>query len=405
MGVDLYSHQINAMNKLRNGNILQGGVGLGKSRTAIAYYLFRECDGEVPINGIGGFRKMKNPRDLYIITTSRKRDTLDWEKECAPFCIGTTDSYFDIHLKVDSWNNIKKYKEVKDAFFIFDEQRVVGYGAWSKAFIKISAHNHWILLTATPGDKWLDYIPVFIANGFYKNKSEFMNKHVLYSRYSRYPKVDSYLGVKELEQHKRDILVVMECERSTIPHHIERIADYDKERYSVVMKQRWNPYDSKPIKNISELCYLLRKVANDHPSRIDIVDHILKEHSRVVVFYNFNYELETLVQYASQNDIPYSQWNGFEHQLVPKGSKWIYLIQYTAGAEGWNCTETDTMIFYSQNYSYRSMVQASGRIDRMNTKYTDLYYYHIRSTAQIDRAILKALNNKKDFNEAKFLKA
>ena len=164
--IELRDYQIDAVNRLKNGNILCGGVGSGKSRTALAYY-YKENGG---IIGSEDYIKMKNPKDLYIITTARKRDTLEWEGEFGPFLITTNPevAYYDHKVIVDSWNNIQKYVDIKDAFFIFDEQRVVGSGAWGKAFLKIAKVNNWILLSATPGDTWMDYIPVFLANGFYK---------------------------------------------------------------------------------------------------------------------------------------------------------------------------------------------------------------------------------------------
>lgn len=405
MAIELYDHQLDAVKRLKTGAILQGGTGSGKSRTALAYFYLKVCEGGLEINGQGSFEPMKHPRDLYIITTARKRDTLDWEKECAPFCLNRERSLSvqDIQVSVDSWNNIKKYTKVTDAFFIFDEQRVVGYGAWTKSFLEISKHNDWILLSATPGDCWSDYIPVFIANGFYKNKSEFARRHIIYSRaYTKFPKIDRYVETRRLERLRAEILVTMDYEKPTIQHHYTRNCEYDRALYRRVMRDRWDPYRDEPIQDISGLCYILRRVANDDPSRIRKTEELLLDHPRAVLFYNFNYELNALREMARRLDIPCAEWNGQKHELIPKTDAWLYLVQYTAGAEGWNCIETDTLIFFSQNYSYKIMQQSAGRIDRMNTPFTDLYYYHLRSSAPIDLAIQKALNEKRDFNENRY---
>ena len=404
MGIELRPYQLEAVKRMRNGCILCGGVGSGKSRTALAYY-FIENGGDINPKK---YIPMKNPKDLYIITTARKRDTLEWEREFGPFLISTNDdtNYYDNKVVIDSWNNIKKYIDVTDAFFIFDEQRVVGSGAWVKSFLKITKHNNWILLSATPGDSWQDYIPVFVANGFYKNRTEFIREHVVYSRFTKYPKIDRYLNTGRLIRLRNKILVDMDFKRQTIPHHEDVYCSYDILTYKSIGKDRWNPYKNEPIVNASELCYTWRKLVNSDESRQTALLDICADHPRVIVFYNFDYELDILKSLVYINDgdaMDVAEWNGHKHQEIPKTDKWIYLVQYTAGCEGWNCIRTDTIVFYSQNYSYKVLEQARGRIDRMNTPYINLYYYHLKSRSSIDLAISRALKNKKNFNEMRFV--
>ena len=404
MGIELRPYQLEAVKRMRNGCILCGGVGSGKSRTALAYY-FIENGGDINPEK---YIPMKNPKDLYIITTARKRDTLEWEGEFGPFLISTNDdtNYYDNKVVIDSWNNIKKYVDVTDAFFIFDEQRVVGSGAWVKSFLKITKHNNWILLSATPGDSWQDYIPVFVANGFYKNRTEFIREHVVYSRFTKYPKIDRYLNTGRLIRLRNRILVDMDFKRQTIPHHEDVYCSYDILTYKSIGKDRWNPYKNEPIVNASELCYTWRKLVNSDESRQTALLDICADHPRVIVFYNFDYELDILksLVYINEGDaMDVAEWNGHKHQEIPKTDKWVYLVQYTAGCEGWNCIRTDTIVFYSQNYSYKVLEQARGRIDRMNTPYINLYYYHLKSRSSIDLAISRALKNKKNFNEMRFV--
>lgn len=404
MGIELRPYQIEAVKRMRNGCILCGGVGSGKSRTALAYY-FIENGGDINPKK---YIPMKNPKDLYIITTARKRDTLEWEGEFSPFLLSTNEdvNYYSNKVVVDSWNNIKKYVDVTDAFFIFDEQRVVGSGAWVKSFLKITKHNNWILLSATPGDSWQDYIPVFIANGFYKNRTEFIREHVVYSRFTKYPKIDRYLNTGRLIRLRNRILVDMDFKRHTIPHHEDVYCSYDILTYKSIGKDRWNPYKNEPIVNASELCYTWRKLVNSDESRQTALLDICADHPRVIVFYNFDYELDILKSLVYINDgdaMDVAEWNGHKHQEIPKTDKWVYLCQYTAGCEGWNCIRTDTIVFYSQNYSYKVLEQARGRIDRMNSPYINLYYYHLKSRSSIDLAISRALKNKKNFNEMRFV--
>ena len=397
----LRDYQIDAVNRMSNGCILNGGVGSGKSRTALAYYHINNGGKLDPFEPIDDLEC----KDLYIITTAHKRDLHEWDEELTLYMLSTDPSVSagGVKVVVDSWNNIAKYKEVQNAFFIFDEQRLVGSGMWVKSFYKIAKHNQWILLSATPGDTWSDYIPVFIANGFYKNKAEFIHEHIVYSRYTKYPKIDRYLDTKRLVRLRDKILVTMEFERLTEQHHEDVIVEYPVNIYKWLVKERKDVETKEPLRNASELCYQMRKVVNSDPSRIEAIQKIVSERKKVIIFYNFDYELEILKNIYYGEDVQISEWNGHKHQEIPQGTDWVYLVQYTAGCEGWNSTTTDTIIFFSQNYSYKVMAQACGRIDRLTTPYKDLYYYHLRSYSSIDMAINRALKNKKKFNEGKFI--
>ena len=396
----LFPYQMDAVKKMRNGCILNGGVGSGKSRTGL-YYYFKEQGGSIDPDYI----PMREPKDLYIITTAMKRDTYEWLKELENYkmSVDPSRSQYKNKVVVDSWQVITKYENVKDAFFIFDEDRVTGFGVWVKAFLKIAKNNDWIILSATPGDTWEQYIPVFIANGFYKNKTEFSREHIIYSRFTKYPKIDRYINQGRLIRLRNRILIDMDFDRQTQAHHEDIFCKYDAFKYKEVAKTRWDPYKNEPIQQASGLCYILRRIVNEDESRQKALLDLYKDHPRMIIFYNFDYELEILKNLNYGDDVEIGEWNGHKHQPVPFNRKWVYLVQYTAGCEGWNCIETDTMVFYSQNYSYKVMAQASGRIDRLNTSYKDLYYYHLKSRSGIDLAIARAVNEKKTFNETRWV--
>ena len=396
----LFPYQMDAVKKMRNGCILNGGVGSGKSRTGL-YYYFKEQGGSIDPDYI----PMHEPKDLYIITTAMKRDTYEWLKELENYkmSVDPSRSQYKNKVVVDSWQAITKYENVENAFFIFDEDRVTGFGVWVKAFLKIAKNNDWIILSATPGDTWEQYIPVFIANGFYKNKTEFSREHIIYSRFTKYPKIDRYINQGRLIRLRNRILIDMDFDRKTEAHHEDIFCKYDAFKYKEVTKTRWDPYKNEPIQQASGLCYILRRIVNEDESRQKALLDLYKDHPRMIIFYNFDYELEILKNLDYGEDVEIGEWNGHKHQPVPFNRKWVYLVQYTAGCEGWNCIETDTMVFYSQNYSYKVMAQASGRIDRLNTSYKDLYYYHLKSRSGIDLAIARAVNEKKTFNETRWV--
>lgn len=391
-GIVYLPHQRQAIEQLRSGSILCAGVGTGKSITALGYFFEKVCGAVEWSDGVCR-GPLLSPVPLYIITTARKRDTKEWDKEFDKFG-------FDVPLVVDSWNNLHKYAGVHGVFFIFDEQRVVGNGKWVREFYRIADANEWILLTATPGDTWADYIPVFVANGFYKNRSQFLMRHAVFSRWSKYPKVERWLEVSRLEALRRKITVTMKFEKHTVPHYEEIITGYDKELYKRVAEDRWNPFEGKPVRDIAEVCRLLRRIVNGDGERLSAIETLLKRHPRLIVFYNFDYELEALQTLSAITTV--AEWNGHRHDPIPNTDSWLYLVQYSAGAEGWNCTVTDATAFYSQSYSYKLMTQAAGRIDRLNTPFTDLYYYTLRSHATIDVAISRALKGKRTFNEKLF---
>lgn len=380
----LYDHQKKAILKLRSGSILCGGVGTGKSITALGYYYYRVTDS-------------KCDKPLYIITTAHKRDSKEWEMECARW--GIPEEH-NTPVTIDSWNNIEKYRDVERCFFIFDEHKAIGSGKWAKLFVRIAKRNGWILLTATPGDTWMDYVSVFVANGFYKNRTEFINKHVIINPYVTYFSVKDYIDVPELIKNRDKILVEMPYKKPATKQEIVMTCKYDKEMYDNIMKNRWDPYKEWPIENASALCYVLRKVVNSDVSRIENVLKIIKKRKKVIIFYNFDYELEILKEYIN---CTITEWNGHQHDEISHDDKWAHLVQYTAGAEGWNCIETDTIIFYSQSYSYKTTEQSKGRIDRLNTPFDTLYYYILRSESDIDKAISRSLNDKKEFNANKYI--
>ena len=396
----LRDYQRDAVERMHNGCILNGGVGSGKSRTGL-YYYFKEQGGSIDPDYI----PMKNPKDLYIITTAMKRDSLEWEGELANFLISKNPevSFYKNKIVIDSWNNIQKYKGVYDAFFIFDEDRLTGKGKWVKAFWDISRKNDWIILSATPGDNWEQYFPVFKANGFYKTKREFEHEHVVYSPYSKYPKIDRYINTGRLIRLRNQILIDMDFSRQTIPHHEDIYVSYDISKYKEAVRTRWDPFKNEPIQQASGLCYVLRRIVNSDDSRQIAVMELAEKHPKMIIFYNFDYELDILKGIYYGEKVQIAEWNGHKHQPIPDSKSWVYLVQYTAGAEGWNCIKTDTIVFYSQNYSYKIMQQSAGRIDRLNTPYTDLYYYHLKSRSGIDLAISKALSQKKKFNESRWV--
>lgn len=399
MKLELYPAQVSAIEALRPGSILCGGVGTGKSRTSLAFFFSKICDGKLE----GGEIKapIRHSKRLVIITTARKRDTNEWSREMAIFGLSEGENG-DRSVTVDSWNNIKKYADAKNAFFIFDEQRLVGSGAWVKAFYKIARSNQWILLSATPGDTWLDYAPVFIANGFYRNITEFKHEHVVYKNFRNFPQIDRFVGVKHLERLRDKILVDIPYERETERHHVYCVADYSRERYKRVWKERWNEFEDCPVETASELCQLLRRIVSTDLSRRSELEAILAMHDRMIIFYNYNYELDLLREILREDGRETREWNGHQHDRLPEGEQWAYLVQYTAGAEGWNCTSTNVVVYWSMNYSYKIMEQSAGRIDRLNTEYRDLWYYYLTSKAPIDLRVKAAVAEKKTFSEAAF---
>lgn len=373
MTIELYPYQRKAVDRLHNGSVLCGKVGSGKSLTGLFYYMENHID-----------------KPLYIITVAKKRNDREWHRDFEAL---------EIDGVVDSWNNIEKYTDVKDAFFIFDEQRAIGYGKWGMAFIHIARKNNWIMLTATPGDVWMDWMCIFIANNFYRNKTDFVDQHVEYNPYSKFPQIRRYHKTDKLERFRKYLAVPMQDFRTTKLHRKYINADFDKDLYKSVVKNRFNPYTEEPIMNASEFTQVLRRIINTSERRRIHAKQEIMTRDKVIVFYNYTYELDILKEICQELDRAYYQWNGQKHEAIPDAETWVYLVQYTAGAEGWNCITTDTILFYSLNYSYRIMEQSEGRINRVNTSFKNLYYVYLKSPASIDDAIERSIRSKKKFNE------
>jgi NAD-dependent DNA ligase (contains BRCT domain type II) len=377
--IELYPYQRKAVDRLHNGSVLCGKVGSGKSLTGLFYYMENHID-----------------KPLYIITVAKKRNDREWHRDFEALGIDGV---------VDSWNNIEKYTDVKDAFFIFDEQRAIGYGKWGMAFIHIARKNNWIMLTATPGDVWMDWMCIFIANNFYRNKTDFVDHHVEYNPYSKFPQIRRYHKTDKLERFRKYLAVPMQDFRTTNLHRKYINADFDKDLYQTVVKTRFNPYTEEPIMNASEFTQVLRRIINTSERRRIHAKQEIMTRDKVIVFYNYTYELDILKEICQELDRAYYQWNGQKHEAIPDAETWVYLVQYTAGAEGWNCITTDTILFYSLNYSYRIMEQSEGRINRVNTSFENLYYVYLKSPASIDDAIERSIRSKKKFNERNWVES
>ena len=395
----LYPHQKEALSRMFNGCVLNGTVGSGKSRTGL-YFYFSEYGGSIDPDYV----PMKNPPDLYIITTAKKKHDMEWEQEMIPFLLYSPDEKNKLYknkVVVDSWQCLHKYENVQGAYFLFDENKINGKGAWAKTFLKLTRNNEWIVLSATNGDRIEDYETLFVAEGFVRNRTDFRNQFLIYSNYTKFPKVEGYRNETRFFRLRDRILIDMDFQRHTIQHHEDVYANYDIRKYKEVMRNRWDPFKEEPIAQASSLCYVLRKIVNCDESRQIVLLELLEDHPKAIIFYNFDDELDILLNLAYQPGTEVAQYNGHKHDAIPTGKRWVYLVNYNA-AEGWNVLSTDTMIFYSQNYSYKTMIQAAGRIDRLTSPYNDLYYYHIKSRSSIDLAISRALSQKKKFNERRF---
>ena len=376
--IKLLKYQEEAIQKLHSGSVLYGATGSGKSLTGLAYYM--RCWSHL---------------DLYIITTSKKRNAGEWEEEIAKLGCPPPKA-------IDSWNRLKNYRMVSDAFFLFDEHKVGGHGKWAQSMITIAKKNKWILLTATPGDVWDDYASIFIANEFVKNKTTWNEDFCIFDRISKYPKIIGYQREDVLKNMRDAVLVPMEyqSEKVPIPYVIPYKVDHEEEAYVLARRKSLRHPEMRAFRNTSAMFAYMRMNLPDKESKIQALADVLKKEPKAIIFYNFTPEKYEIENAARQVNIPFFQYNGQIKDNVPDGDTWVYAVQYTAGAEAWNCITCRTVIFYSMNYSYKVMTQAKGRIDRCNSPFDELhYYYFISPDFEIDQEILNALTRKEKFNE------
>lgn len=368
--------QRDAVDRMHDGCVLLGRTGSGKTMTALGYWL-----------------KVHAQQDLYVVTTPAKRDAMEWEGDSAKL-----GQYLPPE-RVVSWNKIKDFEYLESAFVVFDEQRVSGSGKWVKSFLKIAKRNDWILLSATPGDVWIDWLPLFIANGFYRTRTQFTDRHVIWDPHTRYPRIKRYIEEDRLERCQEAICVYLASPNPISRMVHDELVSYDSRKYAEVTRKRWNPFEVRPMMDAGELCRVQRRIVLENVCREEALERLLKGHPRALVFYSYNYELEAIKAVCERLGRSYGQRNGHRHDPVPVSKEpWVYIVQYQS-ADAWNCISTNIAILYSLPYSWRQQEQAMGRIDRMNTPFDELHYYRLMTDSTIDNAILACLDRKETFNE------
>lgn len=376
MAVTFKDYQKRAINQMHNGCILCGGVGAGKSLTSLGY-----------------IDKVYPSGTVYIITPARKRNTGEWFDDIRKNDMDET------RFVVDSWNNLSKYKDVKDAFFLFDEQKVSGKGTWAKSLIRIAKSNQWILLSATPGDTYDDYATVLIANGFVRNRTTWYDEYCVTKSQPFFHIVD-HKNKDVIDMMIRRIFIKMDYQSDK--KRIERVIPIQArsagEEKEILMTHK-APGAQMPFTTFAAAIAYVRMNCYDKSKKTEALRKIIEKHKKIIVFYNFLSEKLEIERAAIDANVTINFYNGQRHDPIPDTDEWVYGVQYNSGAEAWNCITTNAMVFYSPNYSYKTMEQAHGRIDRVNSPYECLYYYMLLNELNIDNKVMNALSSKKDFNE------
>lgn len=144
-----------------------------------------------------------------------------------------------------------------------------------------------------------------------------------------------------------------------------------------------------------------RQLCNSKDKQQAFIDLINSINDRVVVFYNFDSELDTLKTLVK--DRPIAEVNGHTNteQIYHDNDNCVLFVQYQAGARGLNLQDGNKIIYYSLTLSSDLFEQSKKRIHRIGTKYP-CFYWILQTKDSVEESIYKSLNRQEDYNEELF---
>lgn len=394
----LYKLQEKILNKSKENYLFHLGTGTGKTIIALHHYI-----------------KYSYPLDLIIIAPAVKVKEGGWDREIK-FVFNELGLEMPKY-EVVSYSKLKKYV-AKKGHYIFDECHYIKNstslrGKISKELVKKYA-TCFSLLSATPASKWEEWCNYFILWGICKNKTEFYKRYVVMGR-QRYGSIEfntvvGYQNTELLKEHikRRTSKKYTVNDMVEMPDLIEQYIEFKcSSEYKKIKNDRIMESNGSIIKldTISKLYSTLRQQANI-TDKLEYLEYIINsnEEDNVLIFYNFNYEKDMIINYLKSKKIKVDYIiNGVTKNYPIKENfelinNTVTLVQIQAGGTGIELTYINKVVYFSPTYSYQDYIQSIGRAYR-NGQENKVLVYKFKVLNSIETDIWECLERKEDFNE------
>ena len=306
--------------------------------------------------------------------------------------------------------------ELKDFTLMLDESSCIKNekSNRTKFILKLKPSNV-ILLSGTPtGGKYEELYSQCKLLGWKINKKAFWDTYIVTRKMDingfSIPIVVGYKNVDRLKAKLREYgAVFMKTEEVLdLPEQLDNVIKVESTKeYKKFVKNRLIEIDGKELVGDTSLTKLLyqRQLASQYNSNKTTMlrDLLESTNDRVIIFYNFNEELEKIEDMCIRMERPVSVVNGQRKDLkcYEKDQDSVTLIQYQAGAMGLNLQKANKIIYFSLPLSSELFEQSKKRIHRIGQKNSCFYYYLITERS-IEEKIYEVLGQRRDFTNKLF---
>lgn len=155
---------------------------------------------------------------------------------------------------------------------------------------------------------------------------------------------------------------------------------------------------------LTKMLYERQLCGQYNPAKLEAFrDLVESTNDRLIVFYNFNDELEKLSRIAWENHRPVAVVNGKQKDLLPyeNAPDSITFIQYQAGAMGLNLQKANKIVYFTPPLSSELFEQSKKRIHRIGQEKTCFYYY-LTCKGSIEEKIYRTLAMRRDYTDKLF---
>ena len=384
MAIQLYKYQEEYFDYVVTHNkrdwIYAWDVGTGKTIIALKHY-----------------EQFYNDKKVLIVAPKSKLIEGGWDRtieNIIPTIEYETCSYSMLH---------KKYTQYKDYFVIFDEIHNLKNstslrGKAGYELTKIA--SGFIGLSATPmGNGWIDVINYFKMFGLTKNKTQFIRQNAIIETSYGYTKIIGWKNETKLKNMWKSISKELRRNESMdLPPLVFKNIHFEASNiYKTIKKDRI--YDNILYDNQMKLRHGLRLYTNLKDKIEYIKDFIESNNDNIIIFYNYDKELELLKSNISKKiyvingsikDIPKKEeWNNIRNSII--------ICNFGSGAEAIELTFANIIIYFSPAESYIQWEQSIGRAYRMGQD-QKVIAYKLITNKTIEEDIYRSLDKKQDFN-------